>query len=263
MAIAKGAAAVAGLSENEGGQSAEFTALKSGSTFKVAVKGTEDMAQYYNYGVFKQVNSFTPKTPAERNAKGFITGNPSPWDQAAQYYFDKANEATDKAEEDELKAEARKYKGKPKFIMGFHDLTSGTDIVVDLTKNQAMTVYQAILEYEDDLEDMAFKLSKQGESTSTTVTLNPIVNLTKGLSDKERENFEAAKGKPFNDELFDGVLYEMDEAEQIEALERTGFDVSLIGITAQKSAEGANESSATQPAEPAEAAAEADPTESF
>ena len=231
MAVVKGAAAIGALNEQSGGGSdAEITPFKSGTTLKVMVKGTEDLAQYYNYGIFKKVNSFVPKNPAERNAKGFITANPTPWDQAAQYYFDKANETADKTEQEKLKAEGRKYRGKPKFLMGFYDLTSGKDIVVDLTKAQAMSVYQTIMEYEEDLEDMAFKLSKQGESTSTTVTLNPIVNIKKGLTDEERDNFEKAKGEPFDDSLFDGVLYEMDEAEQIEALKKAGFDVSLIGF---------------------------------
>ena len=257
MAVVKGAAAIGALNEQSGGGSdAEITPFKSGTTLKVMVKGTEDLAQYYNYGIFKVVNSFVPKNPAERNAKGFITANPTPWDQAAQYYFDKANETSDKTEQEKLKAEGRKYRGKPKFLMGFYDLTSGKDIVVDLTKAQAMSVYQTILKYEKKLSKLAFELSKQGESTSTTVSLTPIIDMDEDLTDQERANFEKAQGKPFNDELFDGVLYEMDEAEQIEALKKAGFDVSLIGL------EGA-QASGSQPNDTADVDDEDDPTAQF
>src|SRR5699024_9695505 len=103
---------------------------------------------------------------------------------------------------------------------------------------------------------LAFELSKQGESTSTTVSLTPIIDMDEDLTDQERANFEKAQGKPFDDSLFDGVLYEMDEAEQIEALKKAGFDVSLIGL------KGAQASS-SQPDEPVDADDEDDPTAQF
>ena len=40
-------------------------------------------------------SSFTPEVPAERNDRGFITANPTPWDKAAQYHADKAKEAAE------------------------------------------------------------------------------------------------------------------------------------------------------------------------
>lgn len=236
MAIKKGAAAIGALTTtNDGGaSSAEITPFKSGTTLKVRVKGTDDLAQYFNYGIFGKVYSFVPQQPAERNEKGFVIGNPTPWDKAAQYYQDLANKATSKDEQEKLKAQARLFRGKEKYLMGFYDLTSGKDIVVDLTKAQALGVYQSIMEYEEELESLAFKLSKTGESTSTTVTLAPIINMKKGLTDEERANFEKSAGEPFNANLFDGVLYEADESEQIENLIKAGFDPTLIGLSAPK-----------------------------
>ncbi|MGG1595969.1 hypothetical protein [Terribacillus saccharophilus] len=232
LAIKKGAGAIQGLTAtNDSGSSAEFTPFKSGTTLKVKVKGTEDLAEYYNYGIFKVVNSFTPKNPAVRNERGFVESNPSPWDKAAQYYSDQARQAPNDKAEEEAKKQARLYRGVQKYIVGFHDLESGKDIVVDLTRNQALVVHGVIKKYEKKLDKLAFELSKQGESTSTTVSLSPIIDMDEDLSDKERENFEKAAGQPFNDSLFDGVLYEMDEAEQIENLKKAGFDVSLIGLS--------------------------------
>lgn len=232
MAINKGIGAIGALTAtNEGGAKSEISSFKSGSVYKVRVKGTDDLAQYFNYGIYKVVNSFVPKNPAERNERGFITGSPTAWDKAAQYYQDLANQTADKAEQERLKAEARLYRGKEKFLMGFYDLTAGKDIIVDLTKAQALGVYQTIVEYEEEIGDLAFKLSKTGESTSTQVTLSPIVNAKKGLTDAEQANFAESAGKPFNADMFDGVLYEANEAEQVESLIKAGFDVSLIGLS--------------------------------
>jgi hypothetical protein len=244
MSYKKGAAALGALTQqNGGGNKSEITSFKSGTTLKVRVKGTEDLLQYYNYGVYKKVNSFVPKNPATRNEKGFIIGNPTPWDQASQYYFDLAKKTSNDTESEKLKVEGRKYKASEKFLMGFYDLEQGKDIVVDLTKAQALAVYEIILEYSEVDEDgkpipdgdhlfktMAFKLSKKGESTGTTVSLTPIISVEKGLSESERENFKKSADQQFNQELFDGVLYEADEKQQIENLVAAGFDITLIGL---------------------------------
>lgn len=229
MAVNKGIGAIDSLTqENGGGNDAEITPLKSGTTLKVAVKSAEDIAQYYGYSIFKKVYTFVAKEPSERNARGFVESNPTPWDKASQYYFDQAQKASGE-EEEKLKAEGRLYKGKQRFLLGFHNLETGEDIVVDLTKAQAQGVYGVIKKYEKKIGKLAFELSKTGESTSTTVTLSPLIDMDEDLTDQERKNFEAAVGKEFNAELFDNVLYEADEAEQVESLKTAGFDVSLIG----------------------------------
>ncbi|KMK75418.1 hypothetical protein [Alkalihalobacillus pseudalcaliphilus] len=232
MAIKKGAGAIGQLeASNEGGATADFTKFKSGTSLKVRVKGLHDLAQYYNYGIFKVVNSFTPEVPAERNDRGFITANPTPWDKAAQYHADKAKEAAevgDKQAEDDEKAAARLYRGSEKYLVGFFDLETGQDIVVDLTRNQAQVVFAAIKKYAKKLDKIAFELSKTGSSTSTIVSLSPIIDMDEDLTDKEKENF-AKGGQPFNDSLFDNLLYEADESEQLELLTKAGFDISLIG----------------------------------
>jgi hypothetical protein len=252
--LKKGIEALGALTTvNDGGQNAEITSFKSGTSLKVRIKGTDNIANYFNYGIFRVVNSFIPQEPAERNEKGFVVSNPSPWDKAAQYYQDLANKTADKDEQEKLKAEARLYRGKEKYLMGFYELSEGKDIVVDLTKAQALGVYQTIKKYEKKLDKFAFELSKTGQSTSTTVSLSLLVDMDEDLDDKERANFEKSSGEPFNSDLFDGVLYEMNEAEQIENLVKAGFDVNLIGLSAQ-----GNEVTPVN-----DAKSDVDPTEAF
>lgn len=237
MAINKGVGAIEELNAVESaasGENAKFTKLRSGSTIKVRVKGTEDLASYYNYGSYDRgVYSFTPTNPPKRNAKGFVVSDPTPWDLAAQYYQDLANNTEDKAEQEKLKAEARIYRGELRFMMGFYDLETGEDIVIDFSKNQMSVIRAAIVKYAKKLDKVAFELSKQGSGTSTTVSLSPVLDMDEDLTDKERETFAKADGKPFNDAMFDNLVYECDPAEQIENLVKAGFDVSLIGLSAK------------------------------
>lgn len=247
MSITKGAAALGALtSTKEDKKSVDFTKIESGQSLKVRVKSHEDLAQYFNYGLFGKVKSFVPETPSIRDERGYVIGKHTPWDLAESYYREHQftelrNKNKDKA--DEYGEEARKYKASEKYLMGFHDLSSGTDIVVDMTRKQALTVYQTVLEYaelnaegqvssdaEHDYKTMAFKLSKTGSSTTTAFTLNPIISTAKGLNDAERDNFEKSADQPFDSELFDGLLYEADEKTQIENLVAAGFDITLIGL---------------------------------
>ncbi|GAK03303.1 hypothetical protein JCM19037_1617 [Geomicrobium sp. JCM 19037] len=257
MTVVKGAAALQSLkSSSEGTNDAEFAKFKSGDSYNVAVKSTEDLAEYYNYGHFskiptEKVNSFVPKVPPTRNAKGFITENATPWDKAAQYYFEAARATSDKEEEEELKKEARKYNPSKKFIYGFHDLATGKDFVVDVTKKQAEAIMTSILKYEKKIGKLAFELSKQGESTGTTVTLTPIIDMDEDLTEEERKNFDAAVGQPFDDALFEGLNYEASEQQQLEYLvDIMKFDVTLIGYDAEQAKP--KEDGAETPDEPAD-----------
>src|SRR5690625_5187698 len=78
---------------------------------------------------------------------------------------------------------------------------------------------------------MAFELEKSGQGTSTVVSLTPL--FVEDLDEKQAKNFENAPDK-FDMDLFDGILYEMDEEEQIEKLIEVGFDISLIGLEPPK-----------------------------
>jgi hypothetical protein len=220
--------------EGNGGNKAEFASFKTGTTFKVRVLGTQDLIRFYSYGIFKKVNSFVAKNPSVKNPKGFPVENLTAWDKAFKYYQDLAFAARDKgdtAAEEEHRNNAYQFKPKERFALGFIDLETGEPIIVDLSKKQAQGVHATIVKYEKKLGKIAFELSKQGSGTTTTVTLSPIIDMEEDLSDKERDNFAKLNGKEFDMALFDGLLYEADEKEQIENLVAAGFNISLIGLT--------------------------------
>lgn len=226
-------AVAAATAEKDGGGSA-LVAFPSGTTLKVRVKSVDDSAEYYGYSIFKKVNTFVPKEPAQRNAKGFITGNPTIWDRAAEYYYGlakQAREAGDEAAAKEYSDSAYLYKGKPRYLIGFGSLETGEDIVVDLSAKQAKTIFAAIQKYAKKLDKIAFELSKSGSSTDTAVTLTPILDMDEDLTEQERANFVKCGEKPFDFALFDDCLYIADEQEQIKNLVVAGFDIGLLGLT--------------------------------
>lgn len=218
---------------NEGGSGAEFTSFKSGSTIAVKVLGQADLITFYSYGIFKQVNSFVAAVPSKKSANGYPIDNYTPWDKAWKYHKDLSTEFSDAHGQ-----EAGKYRPKQRFAMGFFDLTTGEPIIIDVSKNQAQAIHGVIKRNEKRLDKMAFELTKQGTSTSTTVSLTPVTFPDEDLTDVQRANLEKAP-EGFDMTLFDGLLFEVDEAEQIKLLTQAGFDVKLIGLSPATDADAA------------------------
>lgn len=217
------------LNKEEGSNNeATFTSFKTGSTFKVKVLGTDNLIQFYSYGIFRVVNSFVAKNPSKKSAKGYPVDNLTPFDLAWLYHKNLSKDFSDKHGQ-----EASKYRCKQRFAVGFFDLSAGEPIIVDVSKPQAQAIFGTIKKYENKLGKLAFELSKQGSGTGTTVSLTPIIDMDEDLSDKERENFAKAP-EAFDMKLFEGLLYEADENEMIENLVKAGFDVSLIGLEAKR-----------------------------
>ncbi|SER88263.1 hypothetical protein [Psychrobacillus sp. OK032] len=210
---------------NDGGNNAEFQSFKSGSTFYVKVLGTANLISFYSYGIFKQVNSFVAKEPSQKSKAGYPVADYTVWDRAWKYHKDLSADFSDHHGQ-----EASKYRAKQRFAMGFYDLTTGEPIIVDVSKAQAQAIHAVIVKNEKRLGKFAFELSKQGSGTTTTVSLSPVMDMDEDLTDAQRANFEKAPAE-FDMSLFDGLLFEADEAEQIKLLTQAGFDVSLIGLT--------------------------------
>lgn len=220
MSKVTGMDAINALNAGEDSNNTEFTSFKSGSKFIVKVLGTADLMEFYNYSIFKQVNSFVAEKPSTKTAKGFPIDNYTPWDLAFLYHRNKSEEWTD-----EHAQEASKYRPKQRFAMGFFDLDSGEQFVVDVSKKQAQAIHGAIMKNEKRLDTFAFELAKEGSGTETTVSLMPMLD---DLTDKQQENFDNAP-EEFDESNFEGILYEMDEEEQLEKMTEVGFDVTKIG----------------------------------
>jgi len=230
-----GAAAAAVSGNDGGGNDSPIVSFKSGSLYKVGVKSINDVAEYYGYGIYKRVNTFVPKNPSVRNSRGFIESNPSIWDKAADllYADAKAAEESGASESDvkDIRDEAYLFRGKKRYLRAFYDLTTGKDIVVDLSPTQEATLKAAIEENADDLDVIAFKLAKKGAGTAAVVSLSAIVKPERDLTDEERVNFAKIGETPFDLNSFETCLYVADEAEQTKNLVIAGFDIARLGLS--------------------------------
>ena len=263
MAFKKGWASVA-KANKESAPKGEITKFPSGETRLIQFKSLEDVFPYFSYGVYsktpsKKVNTFIPKNPATFNEDGYVESNLTSWDKASQYYYERAKE--DEANSKALKDLAYKFSAKPRFLIAVYDVTIGQDIVLDLTKVQAGSVMDALFDYVDvdangepvedgdhDFLDMVFKISKKGSGTGTTVTLSPIVNVNKGLTDAEKANLESEAAKtPIPETIFDGLLFELDDEDMLRGLVTAEFDLSIIGeVAPPPKVEEENEESAEE-----------------
>ncbi|WP_244863407.1 hypothetical protein [Paenibacillus cisolokensis] len=182
--------------------------------------------------------------PSERNAKGFVTDNPTIWDRASELLYAEAKAAKDAGDDDtyeKIRKQAYLLKGKPKYLVAFVNLADGQYGVVDLTPKQASGVFATIQKYAKRLDKLAFELSKTGSSTNTTVSLTPILDMDEELTEQERKNFEAADAlEPFDFALFETCLYVADEAEQTKNLEIAGFDIRRLGLSSEAAATAAD-----------------------
>lgn len=235
-----GAAAAAAGNDNGGGKESPIQSFKSGSVFKVGVKSINDVAEFYGYGMYGdknhgKVNTFVPKNPAIRNARGYVDSNPSVWDRAADLLYADANKAKEAgASEDAVKEitdEAYLYKGKKRYLRAFYDLTTGKDIVVDLSPKQEAVLKSAIEDNIEDLDVIAFKLAKKGAGSNATVSLNAIVKMERDLTEEERANFAKIGDEPFDLADFETCLYQADEDEQVKNLVIGGFDIARLGLS--------------------------------
>lgn len=243
MFTKRGAAAVTSATAEKETKSSVLVSFTSGTTLKVRIKSKEDSVEYFAYGMFGKVSTFVPKNPADRNDRGYVTGNAGPWDRAAQLLYDDAKaakDAGDEAKAEKIRQQAYLLKGKAKYLVAFGNLADGADIVVDLTPKQAAGVFATIEKYAKKLGTMAFELTKSGSSTNTTVTLSPIIDMDEDLTDAERANFAKAGEKPFDFEQFETCLFVADEAEQIKNLVVAGFDIARLGLSIGASGSNAN-----------------------
>lgn len=222
--IKRGAEALGALNRPEENDSFKFTSFKSGTTLVVKVLGAEDLVQFFSYGIFNKIDSFVAENPSVKSVNGYPTDNLTPWDKAWKFHKDKSKEFND-----EHGKEAGKYRPKERYAMGFFDLTSGEPIIVDVSKNQAQAIHGVIARNGERLDRLAFELTKQGQSTSTTVSLTPVTFPEEDLTKEQLENMDKAP-KEFDMTLFEGILYEADEEEMLKTLTQAGFDVTQIGF---------------------------------
>jgi hypothetical protein len=214
-----------------GKNNAKFSSFKSGTTYTVKVIGLKDYFQFFNYGIFNQVDSFCAENPSVKTPKGFPVENLTPWDKAFRYYKDLSKDWTD-----EMSQKAQAFKPKSRIAQAFYDLTTGEIIAIDLSNKQHSAIKSTMEKYAKKIDKMVFEVSKIGESTSTVVSMSPVIDIEDDLTEQQRANLAKAP-KEIDITHFFTAPYIADEKEQVELLVKAGFDISLIGLKQGASSE--------------------------
>ena len=196
--------------------------IKAGTSLNVCIPSTEEVAQVYVHNVYGVFNSFQCEN-------GDLVC------KAVDYLYKEANNLPEGAKKEELKLKAYQLKAKPRFLFGFYNFETGEPILIDLSKKQGQSIFSTINEYRDELGTYAFKLAKLDGGV---MSLTPIL---KGLTDAEKANFEAVKGKEINTELYENAIFKRDMEGQIEDLTKFGFPVDKITNVAPATAQIADE----------------------
>lgn len=230
--------------ETKGNGDIQFTSFKTGTSLIIQVLSLQSIIKYMGYGIYKEVNTFVAENPSIFNEKGYPKSNLTPWDKAFNYYSNLAFNTTNKAEQDELRTMSRRYLGKERYAFGFINLLTGEPGIIDVSKNQARVIINALQKNEAKFGKKAFELEKVGTGKNTTVSVTPLD--LEDLTPEALEVFNKYLGKEFDNDLFENILYEADEKEQLDLLEKAGFDLSLIGEGRQRQAT-AQGASQTQP----------------
>lgn len=212
------AAAESATAENQENASKALASFKSGTAYKVRIASDEDYVEYYAASVFKVFNT----TPVESDNLYQKAANMLYADAKA------AEEAGDDAKAEELRNKAYLLKPKPRYLFGFINLSDGQPIIVDVSKAQAKVLIAAIEKNAKKLARKPFELAKDGQGTSTMVSLTPLDD--EDLSDAERKVFEATADAKVPDELYEKVLYVKTHDEQVADLKAFGFDVERLGV---------------------------------
>ena len=214
-----------------------FSKFNVGTTYTVMIPNISKvegefkpaMMSFWGYGIFGTIDSFVAETPSKKSDKGYPVSELTPWDLAWKYHQDLS-----KKFQDTHPTAAQLYRVKHRYAMEFIDLNTGERIIIDVSKPQALVLYSAMLEYPEQLDTYAFKVSKAAKGV---VSLIPILGK---LTPEQQANKDAADVKGATT-LTTSMLYKRDTDDMTRALVTAGFNLALIGLTPPPPKEGAED----------------------
>lgn len=197
LITAKGSEVELSINKKKVDLSQAYIRLKEGDSVKVRLLGTDDYVEYLAHSSFAHKVYTQPCiTP---------TGEVCPLCVAG------------KSGEEEFDI----LYPKKRYLFAFADLDSGDIRVWDCSKAQAKVLINAIKEYADDINEIAFNFKRSGTKTETTYSLNPILKL-KG---DDVEKFRKFDGEKVTLEFFESVLQPRTKDMMLDVLMAAEFPV--------------------------------------
>lgn len=222
-----GADALDVLTQEKDATDVGFEKFNVGSSYTVMIPNISKvegefkpaMMSFFNYGIYGKIDSFVAETPSKKSKNGYPVEDLTPWDLAWKYHQDLS-----KKFQDAHSTAAQIYRVKHRYALEFINLADGKRFIIDVSKKQALVIYAAMVEFEEQLETYAFKVSK---ATGGVVSLTPV--LGKLTAEQTAHKLEADVKGPIT--LTPNMLYKRDTDDMTRALVTAEFDISLIGLT--------------------------------
>lgn len=117
-----------------------------------------------------------------------------------------------------------KLYARKRYLFALADIDDGSVRMFDATKGQATGLIDTIESYSEDLQDVAFTFKRTGTKTETLYSLNPILK----MKPADKEKFDKFNGQEVDDSLFEAVLSPRTYEQQIEELQKAGFQVDQL-----------------------------------
>lgn len=134
----------------------------------------------------------------------------------------------DKEKYKEIRQYSNRFESQMRYKFGFYDLENGEPIIIDVSKKFGDTIVKQLEKHTNKINKFAFEISREGAETNTNYTLMPYID---DLTDEQNNYFETCGEKDFDTSLYNKTLYFKNETQQLNDLEKMGFDVSRIGHT--------------------------------
>jgi hypothetical protein len=137
--------------------------------------------------------------------------------------YDEVLEIVRKLPEDHELKKFEKLYPKDRVLFAFADIDAGEIRFLDISTKQAKKLIADIEQYKDHIDTVAFNLTRTGEKTDTTYSLNPILT----LNDHGKKAFAKFDGQKVTPEMFEEVLVPRAKTfeQQLEILKKAGFPV--------------------------------------
>lgn len=227
--------------------------LSKGKSFKVRIPNLESFTEYYNhceYYLRKNFEIFSSVCTRH-------TGKEDAYDKAVKLMYDdlekiEKEKGENSKEYKDLKAIINDLRAKPKMLFGFINLEDGQPLIIELSRNQGLSLVSMMQKNEKKIKKYAFEIYKSGEGTSTQVNLG-LLDVEDELSDKELENWVKSKDVQIDFiPLFEKTLYVKTDEQRVIDLHKLGFDVTRIGYEVPQIEEQqqANEQESSEPIDP-------------
>lgn len=207
--------------------------LSNGTSYMVRITDLDSFVEYKVHGDYFLRTAYKVYPSACTAKAGMV----DLYCKALKLMYDdrdkiKEEKGEDSEEYKKLDAIIKDLRAKDRRLFGFINLDDGKPLIIELTPNQADSLYELMVKNQKKIHKSAFELYKSG--AIGLVPQDPEEDLTP----KQKQNWEKTKDIKIDfEQLFEKAVYIKNEEQQVLDLHKLGFDVTRLGYEPPKEEE--------------------------